>query len=204
MAFPSKLLDEGEEVVADIRPHWSFLARPVTLTVAAVAGAIAGLAWSVPAWAQWGLLVLIGLALVGLAVRYTGWTATNLVVTTDRLVSRRGVLRRHTREIPIERVTDLSVEQTLAERILGCGRLLIESTGERGQEVVPRVGRPSEVQRLIRAQVRRSRSVPGGAGLGPSWPSIPEQIEKLDELCRRGIISRDELDRKRAQLLDRW
>jgi hypothetical protein len=33
--------------------------------------------------------------------------------------------------------------------------------------------------------------------------SIPEQIEKLDELRQRGVISQGEFDAKKAQLLDR-
>ena len=33
--------------------------------------------------------------------------------------------------------------------------------------------------------------------------SIPEQIEKLDELRQRGVITREEFEAKKAQLLDR-
>ncbi|MGH9283353.1 MAG: SHOCT domain-containing protein [Acidimicrobiales bacterium] len=33
--------------------------------------------------------------------------------------------------------------------------------------------------------------------------SIPEQLEKLDELRQRGIISQAEFDAKKAQLLER-
>ena len=33
--------------------------------------------------------------------------------------------------------------------------------------------------------------------------SLPEQLEKLDELRQRGVISQAEFDAKKAQLLDR-
>ena len=33
--------------------------------------------------------------------------------------------------------------------------------------------------------------------------SVPEQIEKLDELRQRGVITEAEFDTKKAQLLDR-
>jgi hypothetical protein len=38
---------------------------------------------------------------------------------------------------------------------------------------------------------------------GPYLLSIPEQIEKLDELRQRGIITQAEFDSKKTQLLDR-
>jgi hypothetical protein len=34
-------------------------------------------------------------------------------------------------------------------------------------------------------------------------PSIPEQLIQLDDLRRRGIVSEDEFESKKAELLDR-
>lgn len=206
MPIPARELSDGEDVVADLRPHWSFLALPLGLTLAAVVAALGAFAASsVPGGVLVALLVVLVASLAWLAGRYARWATTSFVVTTNRLVLRRGVLGRHGREIPMDRVNDVAFDQTLGERLLGCGRLVVESAGERGQEVVPRVPGPAAVQRLVYAQMEGSRRRGGGPGAG-SVPamSIPEQLEKLDELCRRGIISRDELDAKRAQLLDRW
>lgn len=202
MPIPAELLNEGEDVVADLRPHWSFMAGPMAFTVVAAAGSLAVFArWAVPSAVVVALLVLIAGALGWLVSRYARWATTSFVVTTDRLVLRSGVLGRHGREIPLERVNDLAFDQTLGERLVGCGRLLVESGGERGQETMPRVPRPAAVQRLIYAQIEAARRWPGDSSA--PW-SIPEQLEKLDDLCRRGIITRTELDAKRAELLRRW
>jgi hypothetical protein len=37
MSFPTKLLNEGEEVVLDLRPHWWYLSGPVALVVLVLA-----------------------------------------------------------------------------------------------------------------------------------------------------------------------
>ncbi|MGH9059764.1 MAG: PH domain-containing protein, partial [Acidimicrobiales bacterium] len=176
-----------------------------TLTVVVVAAAIAAFVVStLPVAVLYVLLGLLALALIWLGVRYLGWATTSLVVTTERVVMRRGMLRRRGREILLDRVNDLTYDQTLGQRMVGSGRLVIESGGERGQEVVTHVARPAAVQRLVSAQMVRARRVGAGVAAGPRPASIPEQLEQLDDLCRRGIISRRELSAKRAQLLERW
>lgn len=152
-----------------------------------------------PSWAAVGLAVLLVLAAAWLAGRYARWTTTRLVVTSERVVVRSGVLARRGREIPLERVNDIGFRQSILERLVGSGDLVIESGGERGQEVFDHVAQPSVVQRTIYAQMNQMKR----RWAGPGELSIPEQIEKLDELWRRGIITRAELDAKKTQLLDR-
>ena len=36
MAFPRKLLNDGEEVVLDLRPHWWYMSRPTGPLVASM------------------------------------------------------------------------------------------------------------------------------------------------------------------------
>src|SRR4051812_38806503 len=131
MAFPRKLLNEGEEVVLDLRPHWWVLVPPVALVL--VLSVLALIAHNVKLYVP---LVLAGfdvLALLWFLERYAVWSSTSFVVTTDRLISRGGVVAKHGREIPLERLNDISFHQSIFERMIGAGDLMIESGGERGQ-----------------------------------------------------------------------
>jgi membrane protein YdbS with pleckstrin-like domain len=197
VAHPTRLLGEGEEVVLDLRPHWTFLARPLVLTLASVGVAIA--AFVIHLVPKLG--VEAALALVWVGIRYLRWATTSFVVTSQRIVLRRGVLGRHVREILLGRVNDVAYDQRILQRAFGWGRLFIESGGEWGQELVTRVPRPAAVQRQVLGAIEAAHGA--GQGRGSSL-SIPEQLEQLDNLCRRGIISRTEHDAKRAQLLERW
>src|SRR3974390_2019952 len=100
MRFPGRMLNPGEQVVIDVRPHWWYLVAPVTVLLIVIAGSLYA-AFAAPAWTDWVALVVLVLAAGWLLRRYVRWTSTRLVVTTSRLIRRTGVLARTGREIPL-------------------------------------------------------------------------------------------------------
>lgn len=197
MSFPQRLLNPGEEVVVDVRPHWWFLVRPLTAVVVVLIGGIVALSQSAPEAADLAVLAVLVVALVWLLGRYVRWATTSLVVTNDRIVLRRGVVGKQSREIPIEHLSDISYRQSIFQRLIGTGSLLFESAGRDSREVFPGMPHPARIQNEIYGQMNLRRS-PGGARL-----SIPEQLEKLDDLRRRGVISDSEFNAEKERLLSR-
>ncbi len=203
MPFPRKLLNEDEEVVLDLRPHWWFLAGPSAALVLAIAVAVFVASQTDQGWARIPFLVLVLVALVWLLTRIAKWVTTNLVVTSDRLIVRTGVIAKRGREIPLERINDITVTQSLLERMLGAGDLMIESGGERGQESFHDCPHPPQVQNEIYRQMELNADRQADRRESRRELSPLEQLEKLDELRQRGVISQAEFDVKKAQLLDR-
>jgi membrane protein YdbS with pleckstrin-like domain len=199
MAFPSKLLNEGEEVILDLHPHWSFLAPPISAVVLALALTIFATTTTLD-WLKYALAALLVLAVLWLLVRYAKWATTSLVLTNHRLVHRSGVLAKSGREIPLDHINDISYKQRIFERMIGAGDVVIESAGERGQEVFANLPKPGRIQNEIYRQIEGAKQQAGG---GRAVLSIPEQIEKLDELRKRGVISEQEFAAKKADLLNR-
>ncbi len=157
------------------------------------------------AWVDWIALGALALAVLWLVGRYIRWVSTSLVVTDRRLIRRTGVLARSGREIPLAALTDISYHQRLLQRMIGAGDLLLESAGRQGQEVFPDLPRPARIQQAIATEVdRRRQRSPVGSGPGRFGPLVvPAQIEELDGLRRRGLITDAEFQAKKAQLLDR-
>src|SRR5829696_4861384 len=202
VAFPRKLLNDDEDIALDLHPHWWFLFPQICLLAGAIVIGIAALLFaSETSWiiALAGLLVLVFLIWFG--IRYARWVTTNFVVTTDRLIYRHGVIAKHGIEIPLERVNTVFFSQSLFERIVGSGDLVIESAGEMGRQSFANVRRPSAVQNEIYRQMednenRKFDRVGMQARQGFGDDSIPSQIRELDELRRQGVLSDDEFARK--------
>jgi uncharacterized membrane protein YdbT with pleckstrin-like domain len=203
MPFPNKLLNQDEEVELDLHPHWWFLSGPFAAVVLTLAGTVAAFIAGLSNAIVLVLVFVLVVSLFWLLVRYAHWATTSFVLTNDRIILRTGVLAKRGREIPLDHINDISYNQTIFERIIGAGDLTIESAGERGQEVFPDLPKPglvqNEIYRLIEAgKVRQAERFVGRREL-----SIPEQIEKLDELRQRGVLTQAEFDAKKTDLLNR-
>ncbi len=203
MPFPRKLLNEDEEVVLDLRPHVWTMAGPSLLLVLSITAAIYVATKTDKGYVRIPFLVLILVALVWFLARLARWATTNLVVTSDRLVVRTGVIAKRGREIPLERINDITVTQRLFERMLSSGDLMIESGGERGQEHFHNCPNPPRVQNEIYRQIEANEDRQADRRAAHRELSAFEQLEKLDELRQRGVISQAEFDVKKAQLLDK-
>ncbi len=210
MPYPARILLPGERVVLHLRPHWSFFLGRALVLLLAVAALIA---LAVIGVADWLLLVVGALVLVALArvvTRYAVWTTSEFVVTTDRLVLRSGVVSKRGIEIPLERVNTVFFSQRLRERLLRYGDLVVESGGERGRQVISDVPHPERVQSVIHGAMEdeedsREGRAPDRTTATPTATreSVLDQIERLDQLRQRGVISDAEFETKKAQLLER-
>jgi uncharacterized membrane protein YdbT with pleckstrin-like domain len=139
VAYPDGLLVEGEQVVVHRHPHWRMLVVPVLVLLLVVGGTsfLAALV-SAQSWAVWAWLGLAaaGLALIG---RFTvfpvvRWRTTHFVVTNRRVLVREGVLTRHGMDIPLRRISSVQFRNSLLERMLGSGTLVIESDSDESLE----------------------------------------------------------------------
>lgn len=154
MGFPKRLLGPDETLVLCLRPHVKVLTGPVAVLL--VVSAVAGLAFGyMPSgfaqpWLRLAIAIVAGLVLL----RWTFWPFlvwwnTVYAVTTRRLVIRRGVFSRQGHDMPLTRLNDVSFEHGMVERMLGCGTLVVESAGERGQIQLTDIPRVERVQRTL-------------------------------------------------------
>ncbi|WP_420453489.1 PH domain-containing protein [Ilumatobacter sp.] len=206
MPYPRHLLNPHEEVAIDLHPHWGYHAPPAVALVAAIAAGIAtlvltGAGTTERAVLGWLSLLAILAAVVGLVTRYVRWANTHFVITNDRIIFRRGVMSRSGIEIPLESVNAVHFEQSVRERLVGAGNLIIESGSIDGRQVFTDIDGPERVQREIHAQMevneqRRFRSV------GSDRPvDVATQLEKLEGMLERGTLSRREFDEHKERLL---
>lgn len=217
MAFPKNLLADHEKLIFDLKPHWVALVPSVLWTLVAIAGLFLGYRGvdavfddnENTAKMVVGAVVTLGWYFLAVlpAMR---WRWTMFVLTSDRLITRSGIVAKHSREIPLERINDVTFTQTVLERALGAGDLLIESAGERGQTRITDVRKPEQVQLMIYKQTEdnSTRVVRGQMGevmghTAPAEPAVTQQLEDLGRLRKEGVLTEEEFQAKKAELLKR-
>jgi uncharacterized membrane protein YdbT with pleckstrin-like domain len=222
LAFPERLLSEDEELIYDLRPHWLTLVVPVLVTLVVMVAV--GAAWVVmpagdlqqPARLAVGVLGMVVL-LITVVGRVLRWSTTHFVLTTERLIFRSGLVAKFGREIPLERINDVTFSQSLFERLIGAGDLLLESAGEHGQSRFSNIRDPETVQleiyRQMEANDRRragyatTQPHPAVADRTPTpptrSPSALDDLERLADLRDRGAVTEEEFQRMKRELLDR-
>jgi uncharacterized membrane protein YdbT with pleckstrin-like domain len=211
MPYPRRLLNEGEEIALDLRPHWWFFVKHIFYGIALFIVLILLFGYTHGTVRKWSLVpwALVALVWAGwLVTRYLNWNFTHFVVTTNRVIYRTGVFAKHGVEIPLERINNINFHQGIIERLVGAGDLDIESAGKEGQSHFSDIWHPDGVQQEIYHQMednarrRASWSAPVSPPPAPS-PNIPEQLNQLADLRDRGVITPAEFEAKKAQLLER-
>jgi len=147
-------LTEGEVFVLQLHPHWKTLLRPFFILIVTLAAALA-LLILLPAGADPPVVrIIIGaiallLSIVFFAVPIARWRTTSYELTTRRLRLRSGIVSRSGRDFPLIRISDVSFQHGLIDRLLGCGQLIVESAGEHGQLVLNEIPHVQRVQSTL-------------------------------------------------------
>jgi membrane protein YdbS with pleckstrin-like domain len=197
-------LQAGEEVLYRAETTRISLLPRAALAVLAVIGA--GVAWHMryepvavalgvmalvlAVWGLWGLMLL---------------RANEYVLTSHRLIQQTGVLAKRSMDSRLDKINNVEHRQTLWGRILGFGDLEIDTASETGAAVFPRINRPLDFKRAILGAVEDYRSrLLRPAPLAAPVPAVPpaERIRQLKGLLDEGLISPQEFEAKRRQLLE--
>ena len=148
----------GADVLLSIRPHpATVLIRSLTTILLLVVYAALLMepvrARSGTAWAVGLLWAAVGTAALRVVVESARWLARRYTLTTSRIVSAEGVLRRFHVQIPLERVQHVVMHRSILERLLGLGAIAAWSAGGPGPELVwSGVARPPRCSRISLAR----------------------------------------------------
>ncbi len=176
VGFPENVLAKGEKVERDLHPHWLTVVVPTIfgLLLAAACIAVSGVTPDDDTGnrIQWiALAVFVLVAIAAVVVPYLRWRTTHYVITSHRVMVRRGILTKTGKDITLSKITDVSFQQTVVDRLIRSGSLHIESAGDSPDENLTNIPRSNEVQQLINRLIDeddlRRRTHGRGAPDGP-------------------------------------
>ena len=159
MGISQKYFNHDEVLVLDLHPHWWRFVKPSLVLLAA----LAAIAYNneIPNEFLKDLVLIIAqaftaLAVLNLAAQALKWYRTHFVLTSQRVIFQSGVIARTRVEISLHKINLINFHQSVFERLINAGNIVIESGAEDGVETFNDVPDPQQVQALIHTWVRKN------------------------------------------------
>src|SRR3954451_16355326 len=159
-------LEPGEQLIFEGHPSWrSILGFYLKgLLVVVLAGAIAAGVSKIAeddvrtSWiAIAAVVVLVGVVVIG----YLRRIATTYTITTTRLVIRRGIVSRAEQHSRVDRIQNVTTNQSVLERVLRVGTVEFDTAaGEDDELKFKGVAAPHDVVEAVREAQRQGPAVP--------------------------------------------
>ncbi|HEX3795074.1 MAG TPA: PH domain-containing protein [Acidimicrobiales bacterium] len=187
MPLPRKFLNDDEELLAELRPHWIFFAGPLSAAAAAIVAVVVVLVVfsKLPTAVAYILLAFAAVPTLWFVGRLLRWRNYTLALTTTRILVRKGILDRDIVQLRLQRITEINLSQQLWERILSTGRLIVDVQGEDDAVVLEYVRKPAIVQRVINGQINELTG-------GGRAEIVPDELRRHDRRSERRPVRDDD------------
>jgi len=130
MPYVDRILEPGEVVRYRTTVSWTVYIPAILLALGGVAAPAVSAGH--PGLAHFagiaGILFAMAALITFVPAWFRRWT-TEIAVTDRRIVLKRGLIRRHTIEMNMQKVESVDVDQTLAGRLFNYGSVTIRGTG---------------------------------------------------------------------------
>ncbi len=179
MAYPQKLLSDGETVEFELRPHFRALIVPIIVLLAIVFMSTWLFFWTDNTVVRW-IVVIVAVALFVpfVLVAFLRWYSTQYVFTNRRVITRQGILTRQGRDMPLSKINNVSFEVSVMGRILNYGTLRIESANE-SDLVIEDVPDVEKVQREVYSMHEEDDERRRRRSRGTRWRHCPARRRDL-------------------------
>ena len=194
-------LQPGEEIL--YRAYVTRLTLAPWLGLLTLALVVAAVAWfqfqNLP-----GALVALAVAVVaGLIFAWKDFIrrANDYVLTNHRIIQEIGVLSRRSMDSRLDKINNVEHRQTLWGRLLNYGDVEIDTASETGAALFRNISHPLPFKNAILAAAEQYRGAGRMPLAAPAGPSGAERMRQLKALLDDGLISPEEYEAKRRELL---
>jgi len=201
--YLQRLLGEKEEIQLVTRQHWSVLAQEILLEalsaiIMVVVISVILVKWVPDPRIAWAYLVVI-LPLISLLRDLMIWYNHQYIVTNRRVIQIIGVFSKNVTDSSLEKVNDVKMSQSFFGRVFDYADIEILTASETGVNRFTRIGNPIAFKTaMINAKERLEHISETD---NTSSEDIPDLISKLDILRQQKVLTDEEFQRKKADLL---
>jgi uncharacterized membrane protein YdbT with pleckstrin-like domain len=196
------LLGENEQIIFETHQHWFVLFGKIFLEILLIVLLVAGSLTMAAIYplAIYGLALVL-VPLIGMLNDVLVWRNKAYIVTNRRVIQISGVLNKDVVDSSLEKVNDVKMSQSFFGRMFGYGDIEILTASELGVNLFHEIADPIDFKTAMLNAKERMGFEEMGMEMHHTNADIPSMIEKLDGLRKLGILSEQEFQQKKAELL---
>lgn len=198
---------------------WTLLVVPFLIALAGIVASYCLEVYTHGFLYHWGWIIAI-LGILFSLIKYYSWKANIWVVTNFRVVDETGLLSHYAKESPLDKINNVSYDQTIMGRLFNYGHVEIQTAAEVGATDYFNVNHPKRLKDTITAAQSAYKDLQFSnqalqmaaamnhnargtvATAGPGAPAIAIELEKLFELKQKGALSEEEYNKAKSRLLN--
>ncbi|HNS63141.1 MAG TPA: PH domain-containing protein [Anaerolineaceae bacterium] len=214
--YVKRLLSQSETVLFTTRQHWFLLVQQIflELVLIGIVTVIILLLSDISSFFYLGF-ILLAVPLFGLIRDILIYSSQQFLVTNRRVIHIRGIFHKTVMDSSLEKVNDVRMDQPLLGRVFDFGDVQILTASDDAINVYHFIAKPI---RFKTAMLNAKEALSHLDILSDDLAGVPTRsqtinqsqesdifrmISELDELRKRGAITEEEFERKKAELLSR-
>jgi uncharacterized membrane protein YdbT with pleckstrin-like domain len=214
--YLNSLLGDNEKILLTTRQHWfvfvrNILVEGVAILAIIVLATVVYMMWGPQYnWLVFGYLLIIP-PFISLIFDFFQWWNRKFIITDFRVIQISGIINKDVIDSSLEKVNDVKLSQSILGRIFNFGTVEILTASELGVNKIKLLGNPIHFKTTM---VNAKEALEGGdfddlrrknSAKSMAAPSndIPSLIAQLDNLRQQGLLSPEEFQVKKAELLKR-
>lgn len=206
--YIESLLGEQEKIILVTKRHWftligTIFVEIVLIVVILVATIVLGIIIQkyLGIFALVGFLILL-IPVISMIREILDWSNRQYIITNRRVMQVSGVFNKDVTDSSLEKVNDVKLEQSFWGRIFDYGDIEILTASELGANLFKRIAKPIQFKTsMLNAKERLDRDMSTGFAEQSQSDDIPGLIAQLDNLRKQGVLSEEEFNVKKAELL---
>jgi uncharacterized membrane protein YdbT with pleckstrin-like domain len=207
-SYLDSLLGEHEKIQHIARQHWFILVSTIFLEVVTILVIIIAIVMSVTMLPKFKVLaalvgfVLLMIPIVSMIRDILIYSHHEYIVTNLRVIQLSGILNKQVIDSSLEKVNDVKLAQSAMGRIFNFGDVEILTASELGVNLFKRIKNPVQFKTaMLNAKARLDSGQRWEAPAPEAQENVPAMLTQLDALRKQGVLTEEEFQQKKAQLL---
>jgi uncharacterized membrane protein YdbT with pleckstrin-like domain len=207
-SYLDSLLGEREKILLIARQHWFILVSSIFLEIFTILVILAATVTSVILLPRFPFIVgvigfgLLMIPIVSMVRDILIYSHHEYIVTNRRVIQLSGILNKQVIDSSLEKVNDVKMAQSALGRIFNYGDVEILTASELGVNLFKRIENPVTFKTaMLNAKARLESGEHWDAPGAGASENVPALLAQLDTLRKQGVLTEDEFQQKKAQLL---